>query len=78
MLTQDGNDVGEGEGEEIDDKERKDVGSDKDQDATLDLQGTAEMDRRVGELEKLVGSASTTLDEVRSYFTYRIFLFLFF
>lgn len=29
-----------------------------------ELQNIVEMDRRVGELEKLVGSSSTTLDEV--------------
>lgn len=32
----------------------------------------AEMDRRVGELEKLVGSASTSLDEVRSFLMKKI------
>jgi nuclear migration protein JNM1 len=31
---------------------------------TLDVKGIAEMDKRVGELETLVGSASTALDEV--------------
>jgi nuclear migration protein JNM1 len=34
---------------------------------------TAEIDRRVGELEKVVGSASTSLDEVRRFFIPSIF-----
>ena len=33
--------------------------------------GVADIDRRIGELEKLVGSASTSLDEVRSLFSLR-------
>lgn len=33
--------------------------------------GVADIDRRIGELEKLVGSASTSLDEVRSLFNLR-------
>ncbi len=33
---------------------------------TPEVRDIAEMDRRVGELEKLVGSSSTALDEVRS------------
>lgn len=31
--------------------------------------GVADIDRRIGELERLVGSASTSLDEVRSLFS---------
>lgn len=33
--------------------------------ATPNVRSVVEMDRRVGELEKLVGSSSTALDEVR-------------
>jgi len=35
--------------------------------ATESTKDIAEMDRRVGELEKLIGSASTSLDEVRLF-----------
>jgi hypothetical protein len=38
-----------------------------------EIQNIVEMDRRVGELEKLVGSSSTTLDEVRSTFILSIY-----
>ncbi|EMD37799.1 hypothetical protein CERSUDRAFT_114457 [Gelatoporia subvermispora B] len=38
----------------VDDKERK----------TLDVKDIAQMDKRVGELEKIVGSSSTSLDEL--------------
>lgn len=57
----------EEKGERITDTEKQD-------NKKSDIRGISEIDRRVGELEKLVGSSSAALDEVCTKF----FLFMFF
>jgi len=63
--------LGEGEaaedGTEEWDKEGK---IDKKAKEKPDIRSVVEMDRRVGELEKLVGSSSASLDEVRLYYIF--------
>lgn len=53
-----------GKGDSDDDEERNHDVSDKTESKREVVRSIAEMDKRVGELESLVGSASATLDEV--------------
>jgi len=54
------------DGGKVDDVQKESEGKKKDSEKgkTPDIRSVVEMDRRVGELEKLVGSSSTALDEV--------------
>jgi hypothetical protein len=50
-------------------KEERKTGREARREDPLDVRNIVEMDRRVGELEKLVGSSGAALDEVRTPFT---------
>lgn len=60
-------DVKEGEKRNHDDGQKGIEGKNNEKKDAPDVRGVVEIDRRVGELEKLVGSSSTALDEVNSY-----------